>query len=75
MKITYDKKADALNIVFRTGKVARTLEIASEVFVDFNKEDKPLYMEIIGASEKIGNKNFSSLTIGSKFIQIPAFAS
>ena len=30
MKITYDKKADAINIVFKKGRVKKTLEIAPE---------------------------------------------
>lgn len=54
MEITYDPKADALNLTFRKGKVAKTVEIAPEINLDLDKKGKPLYLEIIGASEKIG---------------------
>ena len=72
MKITYDKKVDALNLVLKTGKVAKTVEIAPEVILDLDKKGNPLYLEIIGASEKVGKKNFSKITIGTKSIPIPA---
>ena len=75
MKITYDKKADALNIMLKKGRVESTIEVAPEVFIDMDKNGNPLYLEIIGASEKVGKKNFSEFSIGSKFIKVPAFAS
>ena len=56
MKITYDEAVDAVNITFRKGKVAKTLEIAREVFLDLDKNGKPLYLEIIGAREKLGEE-------------------
>ena len=74
MKIAYDKKADALNIILRKGKVARTVEIAPEVFVDLDSRGAPLYLEIVGASEKIGRKNFSDVAVGNKIVQMPAVA-
>ena len=72
MKITYDKRVDALNLVLKTGKVAKTIEIAPEVVLDLDKNGNPLYLEIIGASEKIGKKNFSNITIGTRSIPMPA---
>ncbi|MEK7117567.1 MAG: DUF2283 domain-containing protein [Patescibacteria group bacterium] len=57
MKITYDSKADAINITFKEGKSKKTVEISPEIFVDFDGKGKPLYLEIIGASEKIGKKS------------------
>lgn len=54
MEITYDPKADALNITFKEGRAAKTVEIAPEINLDLDKKGKPLYLEIIGASEKIG---------------------
>ena len=61
MEITYDSKADALNITFKKGKVAETVEIAPEINLDLDKEKKPLYLEIIGASEKIGKQRVSEI--------------
>ena len=57
MKITYDHKADAINITFKEGKSKKTVEISPEVFVDFHSKGSPLYLEIIGAKEKIGKKS------------------
>ena len=57
MKITYDHKADAINITFKEWKSKKTVEISPEVFVDFDVKGNPLYLEIIGASEKIGKKS------------------
>lgn len=61
MEITYDLKADALNITFKKGKVAETVEIAPEINLDLDKEKKPLYLEIIGASEKIGKQRVNEI--------------
>ena len=72
MKITYDKTIDALNVTLKLGKVAKTIEVAPEVLLDMDAKGNPLYLEIIGASEKIGEKNFSKITIGTKSFRIPA---
>ena len=61
MEITYDPKADALNITFKKGKVAKTVEIAPEINLDLDKKGRPLYLEIIGASEKIGKKRVNEI--------------
>ena len=61
MEITYDPKADALNITFKKGKVAKTVEIAPEINLDLDKKNNPLYLEIIGASEKIGKKRVNEI--------------
>ncbi len=74
MKITYDKTVDALNISLRAGAVAKTLEMAPEIFIDVDKKGRTLSIEIIGAREKIGVKNFNSVTIGNKSVALPAFA-
>ena len=57
MKITYDSEADAINITFRSGMVKKTVEIAPEILLDLDSKNRPLYLEIIGASEKLGRKN------------------
>ena len=75
MKIIYDKKADALNIILKRGKVHRTVEIAPEVLVDFDKAGHPLYLEVIGASEKLGKKNFREVAVGGKTLRLPAVVS
>ncbi len=61
MEITYDSKADALNITFKKGRIAKTVEIAPEINLDLDKKNAPLYLEIIGASEKIGKKRVNEI--------------
>ena len=61
MEITYDPKADALNLTFKKGKVAKIIELAPEIILDLDKKGNPLYLEIIGASEKIGKKRVSEV--------------
>lgn len=61
MEITYDPKADALNITFKKGKVIKTVEISPEINLDLDKKGNPLYLEIIGASEKIGQRRVSEI--------------
>ena len=57
MKVIFDPYADAINITFREGKVDRTLEIAPEIILDLDKKGNPLYLEIVGASEKLGKES------------------
>lgn len=73
MRITYDKTIDALNIALRAGAISKTLEVAPEIFVDVDTKGRTLNIEIIGAREKIGTRNFSSVTIGNKNVALPAF--
>jgi len=63
MEITYDSKADALNIILKKGKVVKTMELASGVILDLGKNSEPLYLEIIGASEKIGKKRVNEVLV------------
>ena len=61
MKITYDPHADAINITFKEGKVKKTLEIAPEINLDVDSKSRPLYLEIIGASEKLGKASATEI--------------
>ncbi len=56
MKINYDPVADALSITIKKGRAVKTIEIAPEVNLDVDKSGNFLYLEIIGAGEKIGAK-------------------
>ena len=63
MKISYDSEVDAINITFREGKVNRTIEIAPEINLDLDAKGRPLYLEIIGAREKLGKNNAEEFTL------------
>ena len=69
MKISYDKKVDAISLTFRKGKVDCTVEISPEIMMDYDVDGNPLYLEILGASDKLGKKDLSHITIGS--VQVP----
>jgi len=63
MKIIYDPYADAISITFKKGKVKKTLEIAPEILLDIDAKSKPLYLEILGASEKLGKKSTEEISM------------
>lgn len=52
MDITYDQDADALNIIFQKGKVAKTKEVSKGVLLDIDRKNIPLYLEILQASKR-----------------------
>lgn len=69
MKVTYDKVADAMNITFREGRVARTVPLASEINLDLDTRGRPLYLEILGAREKLGTRGTQKVlfqTVGKR---------
>jgi uncharacterized protein YuzE len=72
MKITYDNNVDALNVSLRSGIVARTLEVAPEILLDMDKKGNTLAIEILGASEKIGKRNFGKVIVGKRSLPLPA---
>ena len=74
MKISYDKSVDALNISLRTGVVSKTVEVSPEIMLDIDKKGHTLNIEILGASEKIGKKNFGKVIVGGKELSFSAFA-
>ena len=63
MKLFYDHIADSLSITFKEGEVEETREIAPEVNLDVDKNGVPLYLEIIGAAEKLGKEKLGELLI------------
>ena len=70
MKINYDATVDALSVTLRKGKVDRTVEIAPEIMIDFDLNGRPLYLEILDASTKIGKSNMTSIQVGKENIQL-----
>ena len=65
MRIIYDPKADAISITFREGKVKNTIEIAPEIILDVDSKSRPLYLEILGAKEKLGKTNAEEIVMKS----------
>lgn len=65
MKVTYDQRADAVNITFREDRVARTVELAPEMNLDLDTRGRPLYLEILGAREKLGARGAGEVLIST----------
>lgn len=63
MKINYDPKADALDIIFKKGKVFETREVGREMYMDVDRKGEPLSLEILGASERIPMGEFNNLSL------------
>ena len=74
MKITYDKEVDALNVSIRPGTVAKTMEVAPEVLLDIDKKGRILNLEILGAREKVGARNFNTVNIGGTLVPMSSLA-
>lgn len=72
MKITYDKTVDALNVSIRPGAIAKTIEVAREVMLDIDKKGRVLNLEILGASEKVGARNFNTVNVGGVSVPMPS---
>ena len=74
MKVTYDPNADAMYVHLTEEKFSKTKIIDDNTILDLDKNGNPLYLEIIGASERMGKKDFSRITIGKKLFNLPTFA-
>ncbi|OQY82147.1 MAG: hypothetical protein B6D41_18575 [Chloroflexi bacterium UTCFX4] len=51
MRITYDESVDIIYIRFREGDYEESDEVSEGVIVDFDKEGKPMAIEILDASK------------------------
>ena len=50
MKITFDKKADALAIVFKDGRVSKDEEISKNIFAGFDRAGELIEIQILDIS-------------------------
>lgn len=80
MKITYDKKADAMYLYFQKGKkVARTVELADLLIADLDKLGKVIGIEVLCASRQLmgrikGKKEKTARTFSTVNVPMPVFA-
>lgn len=63
MKITFDKKADAVYIEFNNGEFASNKKIDNDTIVDLDKEGNILGIEIINASKRISKDFLSDISV------------
>ena len=62
MNIFYDPKADAIDIIFKKGKVSETREIGREMYLDVDKNGEPLSLEILDAKNRFTPEEFNNLS-------------
>ena len=80
MKITYDKKADAMYMYFQKGKkIARTIELADLLIADLDKLGKVIGIEILCVSCQLmrkarNKKEKTASNFNSVDVQMPVFA-
>ena len=63
MKIEYSKDIDALYVYFREIPVAKTKEIEKGVLADLGADGHIVGIEILDASQKLGQEDLSRLNI------------
>ncbi len=63
MQIDYDPQADTMYIQLRTGEIDDTLEISKYVYVDIDKDDVPLGIEILFTRRVLDQVDLASITV------------
>ena len=64
MKITYDPKADAMNIKFQKGKYDISKEVAQDIIIDYIKTGKVIRIEILNASKRMPKESIKDVVVG-----------
>ena len=63
MKITFDKKADAMYIYLQTKKVFKTKQVTNDTIVDMDKEGNVIGIELLFVSKRMPIENLAHLDI------------
>ncbi|HEX6387123.1 MAG TPA: DUF2283 domain-containing protein [Anaerolineae bacterium] len=63
MQIDYDPQADAIYVRLRDGIVDDTHEVSKYIYVDVDERGVPLGLEILFASQVLGDKDLTSVTL------------
>ncbi|EQD32520.1 hypothetical protein B2A_13517 [mine drainage metagenome] len=61
MKITYDKKADAANIIFQKGRYQISREVGEGIIVDYSKNGKIISIEILDVSKRMPRRSLEKV--------------
>ncbi len=64
MKITYDPRADAMNIKFQEGKYDISKEVADGIIIDYTKSGKVIRIEILDVSKRMPKESIKNIVIG-----------
>ena len=63
MQIDYDPQADAIYVRLRDGIVDDTHEVSKYIYIDVDERGIPLGLEILFASQVLGDKDLTSVTL------------
>lgn len=63
MKVSYDAKADAMNITFQDGKYDVSEEITEGIVVDLTKDRKIISIEILDASKRMPKESVKNVVV------------
>lgn len=72
MKITYDKKVDAMYIKLRKGRYDHSKKVTGDILVDVSKKGEVLGLEILDASRNIGKVKPEKVAV--EFTSLPFVA-
>ena len=64
MRITYDSKADAMNIKFQEGKYEISKEVAEGIIIDYTKKGKVMRIEILDVSKRMPKESVKNIIVG-----------
>lgn len=64
MRITYDPRADAINIKFQEGKYEISKEVAEGIIIDYTKAGKVIRIEILDVSKRMPKESIKDIVIG-----------
>jgi len=70
MKITYDKKVDAMYIRLKKGRYDHSKKVTDDILVDVSSKGEVLGLEILDASDNIGKVKKERIPV--EFAGIPA---
>lgn len=62
IQIDYDPEADAIYIHLRDGEVDHTVESSMYIYVDVDSDGVPLGLEILFATNVLGERDMTSIT-------------
>jgi excisionase family DNA binding protein len=68
MKISYDKRADAMALIFTEGKISRDIEVAPNVYAGFDREGALIEIQILEVSE--ADTPWFTLEAAAKYLDV-----
>jgi excisionase family DNA binding protein len=68
VKISYDKKADALALILRDGRISKDMEIAENVYAGFDRAGNLIEIQLLEVSK--GEVPWFTLDAAAKYLNV-----